>query len=191
MPDNSTAAGTTAPEAGTGTAPGPQGTGTAQPQDSGTAQGSPAPHDNAQAKGDDKVAKELAAAQARIAELEAANLSESERKDRRLAELEAAQTAWELERQTLTLRHAAFQAAVKAGAVYPDLVVNAISPASVEWGKDGDPTNLDKVVADARQAYPNLFRVTPGQVDGGAGTGAPAGAPDMNDLIRRGAGRTS
>jgi hypothetical protein len=48
---------------------------------------------------------------------------------------------------------------------------------------------VGKVVADARQAYPALFRVTPGTADGGAGQQGAGVAPSMNDLIRRKAGR--
>ena len=197
MPDNATATGTADQETGTGTAPS-QGTGTAQEPATGTAQGqasngTPANGGTTQApdpsKALTKAERELAKAQARIQELEQANMSEAEKRDRRLAELEAERATWDMERQSLTLRHAVWQEAVKAGAVYPDLVVQAISPAQVEWGKDGSPSNVGKVVADARQAYPALFRVTPGTADGGAGQGA-APAATMNDLIRRGAGRS-
>lgn len=196
-PDSATA-GTTGQAPGTGTAPA-TGTGTAQAPAPGTAQGpasngqpsATAGTDPAQAKPDAALTaaqRELAKAQARIQELEQANLSEQERKDRRLADLEAERATWEVERQTMILRNAVFQEAVKAGAMYPDLVVQAISPAQVEWAKDGTPSNIGKVVADARQAYPALFRATPGTADGGAGQGA-VPSPTMNDLIRRSAGR--
>lgn len=195
-PDNATATGTADQDTGTGTAPS-QGTGTAQEPATGTAQGqasngTPATGGTTQApdpsKALTKAERDLAKAQARIQELEQASMSEAEKRDRRLAELEAERATWDMERQSLTLRHAVWQEAMKAGAVYPDLVVQAISPAQVEWAKDGSPSNVGKVVADARQAYPALFRVTPGTADGGAGQGA-APAPTMNDLIRRSAGR--
>lgn len=197
MPDSTTVAtGTTDQATGTGTAPA-TGTGAAQGPATGTAQGQASngtPTDGNQSNTPDpakaltRAERELAKAQARIQELETANLSEAERRDRRLAELEAERATWEVERQSMTLRHAVWQEAVKAGAVYPDLVVNAVNPAQVEWSKDGSPSNIGKVVSDARQAYPALFRVTPGTADGGAGQGA-GPEPTMNDLIRRSAGR--
>jgi hypothetical protein len=189
--------GTTDQAPGTGTAPA-MGTGTAQEPATGTAQaqagnGTPTTNGTPQApdtaKALTKAERDLAKAQARIQELEQANMTEAEKRDRRLAELEAKEATWDVERQTLTLRHSVWQEAMKAGAVYPDLVVQAVSPASVEWAKDGTPANIGKVVAEVRQAYPALFRVTPGSADGGAGQGTAGAAPTMNDLIRRSAGR--
>jgi hypothetical protein len=196
MSADSATTGTTDQGTGTGTAPAPQGTGTAQAPATGNAQGKPdngntpgqAPNGPADSEPLTKAMADLAKANDRIKALEQAAMTDQERKDARLAELEAERSAWEMERQTLVLRHEAFQAAATAGAMYPDLVVQAISPAVVEWSKDGKPTNLAKVVADVRQAYPALFRVAPGQSDGGAGQGAPT-QPTMNDLIRRQAGR--
>jgi|MudIll2142460700_1097286.scaffolds.fasta_scaffold213515_1 hypothetical protein len=198
MSTDSATTGTTDQAPSTGTAPGPQGTGTAQGPATGTAQGQASngtPNDGKPAQDDTatkaltRAERELAKAQARIQELEQASMTEAEKRDRRLAELEAERATWEVERQSMILRNAVFQEAVKAGAVYPDLVVQAISPAQVEWAKDGSPSNVGKVVADARQAYPALFRVTPGTADGGAGQQGASPAPTMNDLIRRKAGR--
>src|SRR5574343_446489 len=77
----------TAPATGTGTAQGPA-TGTAQGQASnGTA--SDAGTRSTGQQQDEHLATELAAAQARIRELEQANVSDQERRDRRLSELEA------------------------------------------------------------------------------------------------------
>lgn len=192
--DSSPAAGTSGPDTGTGTAPAPQGTGTAQAPVPGTAQGSSS--DPTQAADLTTLQAELArerkareAAEKKARDAEQANMSEQEKRNARLAELEAEKATWDMERQTLILRQAAFQAASSAGALYPDLVAQYVNPASVEWDKDGKPTNMAKVVADARQAYPALFRATPGTADGGAGAGAARTGSNMNDLIRRGAGR--
>lgn len=183
-----TTAGTTGQEPGTGTAPA-TGTGTAQAPASGTAQGT-APTTPPPATGaTPDHSAELAAAQARIRELEQANLTDAEKRDKRLAELEAERNTWEVERQTMILRNAVWQEASKAGALYPDLVVQAIPLSSVKFGKDGQPENVPAVVATARTNYPALFRVAAGSGDGGAGQGAAGAAPTMNDLIRRGAGR--
>lgn len=186
MANDGTTAGTTDQGAGTGTAPA-TGTGTAQAPVTGTAQG----QSNGTTTGShpDPRDTELAQAQARIRELEQANLSDAERRDRRLSELEAERTTWETERQAMILRNTVWQEATKAGAMYPDLVVQAVNPASVKWAKDGQPENVAEVVAKARTDYPALFRVAQGSADGGAGQGAPAGGATMNDLIRRGAGR--
>jgi len=176
----------TAPTTGTGTAQGPA-TGTAQGQASGTA-GAAGNRSNGQ-DSSSTAAAELEAARARIRELEQANMTDQQRREARLAELEAERNTWEAERQTMRLRDAAYREAVKAGAMYPDLVVQGIDPASVQWAKDGSPSNIAAVVANARQAYPALFRGNaPGTADGGAGQGQ-AAPVDMNDLIRRRAGR--
>lgn len=193
MSTDSTAAGTSNPGEGTGTAPASQGSGTAQAPATGAAQGS---DPTTQASDLTALQAELArekrareAAEKKARDIEQATMTEQQRKDARLAELEAEQANWTMERQTLILRQAAFQAATAAGALYPDLVAQYVNPASVEWDKDGKPTNIGKVVADARQAYPALFRATPGSADGGAGAGAAPTGTNMNDLIRRGAGR--
>ena len=197
MPSDSTTTGTSDQATGTGTAPA-TGTGTAQGPADGAAQGQASNGSAGNGEGNqatrnrptrDDLAAELQTAQARIRELEQASMTEAERRDHRLAELEAERAAWEVERQSMVLRHAVWQEALKAGAVYPDLVVSAVNPAQVEWAKDGSPSNIGKVVSDARQAYPALFRAAPGTADGGAGQGAGAPAPTMNDLIRRGVGR--
>lgn len=195
MSPDSTTTGTNGQDTGTGTAPA-AGTGTAQGPATGTAQGTPPNPDANQGQQapdlatiQSELAQARATAEAVQRELSQVRTTDLAAAQRRIAELEGQQAAWEAERQSLILQQAVHAEATKGGAMYPDLVVSAMNPALVEWGKDGKPTNLAKVIEGMRASYPGMFRVTPGQGDGGAGTsGAPAGT-SMNDLIRRGAGR--
>lgn len=97
-----------------------------------------------------------------------ADLSETERMQKRLAELEEAEKGWATEKQTILLTQAVTSEATKAGAKYPDLIIRSLDRNSVEFDNDGNPTNLGKVIGALRTDYPDLFRSTTGSADGGA-----------------------
>lgn len=70
-----------------------------------------------------------------------------------------------------------------AGALYPDLVADKLSDEALS----GDRAAREKEVERLRKQYPGLFRT--GSADGGAKGETQAG--DMNQMLRRAAGRTS
>jgi hypothetical protein len=120
--------------------------------------------------------KELREAQARLKELETAQLSEAEKKDLRLKELEGEVSR--LQKETRTAQVVA--AAAAAGAVNPERVARLV---------DDDAEDVKKAVADLKKSDPYLFaRPGGGSADGGAG-GNGTTKLDMNSLIRRAAGR--
>jgi hypothetical protein len=115
-------------------------------------------------------------AEARLKALEDAQLSEGEKKDRRLKELE--DEVGTLRQQT---RRAEVQAAAaKAGAVDADVVARLV---------EDDEADVQRAVHALKRDKPYLFnRPGAGSADGGAG-GRAIDSPNMNDYIRRAAGR--
>jgi len=84
-----------------------------------------------------------------------------------------------------TLRLTAVQEAGKLGYRDPDLAFDLLQAhvADVEWGKDGQPTNVAKLLTEYAKARP--FLVTTTDFGGGSrGQSATSGTPDMNTLIR-------
>lgn len=117
-----------------------------------------------------------------------AEMTEAERLKKRLDELEKAEQTWKAEKSELLLGQAVSNEATKAGALYPDLLIRSLDRSAIEYDDDGNPTNLPKVVAELKKAYPALFRAPAGSADGGAGNESRA-TTSPNDLIRRAAGR--
>lgn len=142
-------------------------------------------------RGFEKKAKELEKAIAerdrKLQEIEDGKLSEMEKLNRRLSELETEKITWERERQEHRVGGAVREAAAKAGAVYPDAVYKLLDSSTLEFDADGNPKNLEKVIEGLRGSYPAIFNGT-GSADGGARR--PAKTIDMNQMIRQAAGRT-
>lgn len=135
-------------------------------------------------------ARELEALKQQIKAHDDAKLSDVEKRDARIAELESQNADLLLRHQQATVRNAVATAASRHGAVYPDAAYKLIDLADVEYDSDGAPTNVDRLLADAKKAYPLLFRNPSGSADGASG-GAPAvpGA-SMDAYIRKAAGIT-
>jgi hypothetical protein len=118
-----------------------------------------------------------------------AQLTETERLQRRVTELEAEREQVVAREKDRAIRYAALEAAAKLGFRDPDLAIRLIDPAAVETKDDGTPKNVEKLLADvlARSPYLGRTGVAP-DFGGGQRGSAPAGS-DMNSLIRRAAGR--
>jgi hypothetical protein len=102
--------------------------------------------------------KELDELRAYRKQQEEAQLTEQERQAKRMAELEARETALTLAQQDRTLRYEAQLAAVRLG-VRPEameLAWRAVDPALVTWDDDGQPTNVETVLAGILDAHPYL-----------------------------------
>lgn len=132
---------------------------------------------------------DLRKAAAELKTLKASQMSETEKTQARLAELEKAQTSWQQERRDLVLRHSFTQAAATSGALYPDSVYKLADLGQVEFDDSGQPKNLEAVVKALKAQYPALFRPAGGgSVDAASGNRSPV-SQGMNSFIRRSAGR--
>lgn len=84
-----------------------------------------------------------------------------------------------------TVAESAFtEAATKANAIAPKTLFRAYRD-DLEFDDDGSVTNVEAVIEKARKDEPGLFRTN--SADGGKGS--PVSNQDMNQLIRRAAGR--
>jgi hypothetical protein len=118
-----------------------------------------------------------------------AQLSETERLQRRLTELEAEREATAAREQERAVRFPALEAAARLGFRDPDLAVRLIDRDAVEVRDDGTPKNVEKLLAELLAKAPYLGR-SGGNADfGGGNRGAVPPGSDMNSLIRRAAGR--
>lgn len=98
-------------------------------------------------------------------------------------ELEAERSA----RRAMTLQQTAVSTARRLGFRDPELAARLIQAEDVEFGDDGTPQNVEKLLGGISKEYPNLIGAT---VDyGGGPRGNPAQPVDMNQRIRRAAGR--
>ena len=95
-------------------------------------------------------------AEARAKALEDAKLSETERMQNRLAELERQQADHERERQEWTLRQEVNAAANAMGLVDADAAYKLLDMAELEFAESGAPKNLDKALANLVKARPYL-----------------------------------
>jgi hypothetical protein len=108
-----------------------------------------------------------AAAEARVRELEAANLSEQEKKDLRLKELEERDTRFQGDLKDANTRTTAYKAAAELGMTLgaADVALRLVEPSEIEYGDDGKPTNLKALFEAKLKEYPALLN--------------PAGAPAL------------
>lgn len=135
--------------------------------------------------------RELDEAKKALKAREDEKLSETERLNARLSELEkrsaTADTALRQERA----RNAIYLAAQKHGAKKPDLVYRLLDHDALEMDDDGRPTNGEAVVKQLLKDNPELA-ASAGSADGGAGErGRTSAGADMNTQIRRAMGYAS
>lgn len=97
---------------------------------------------------------------------EEAKLSETERLQKRLAELEREHAAWQRERQEHTLKYETMLAASRLGIVDPEAAYRLLDLTKLEFDEDGNPKNLDKALQELLKAKPYLA----GHAAAGAGS---------------------
>lgn len=127
--------------------------------------------------------KEAADTAARLKALEDASLSDAEKRDKRLAELEARSAAWDTEKQELLTRQAVASVATRLKIVDPDAAY-ALMDRSLITIQDGKPTNIDELLTALVKAKPYLL--PPPASSGGAANPASSGvtnAPSEADAI--------
>lgn len=117
-----------------------------------------------------------------------AEKTEAQRAADRLAALEAELNTERSARRALLVQSTAATAARKLGFRNPDLAQRLISANDVEFGDDGTPTNIERLLGDAAKEFPDLVSGTT-DYGGGPRGQAPGAGADMNKYIRRAAGR--
>lgn len=125
--------------------------------------------------------KRLRELEQKAQEQENAKLSETERLQKRLAELEREQAAYQRERQERTLKYETMLAASRLGIVDPDAAYRLLDVASIEFAEDGTPKNLEAALKEL------VFQSSPG---GEAGRYQRLGFdPDVERAKREAGGR--
>jgi len=132
---------------------------------------------------------EAEAAKAELTKLQNASLTEAEKRDQRLAELEREKAIWDTERQDWQTRESVTHAALRLGYADPVDAYSLIDRASLEFDDNGKPRNVDKLLTDLIAAKPYLAGASrPGGSFDGGPRGAAAAGVNMNDILRRAAG---
>lgn len=138
--------------------------------------------------------KDLAAAQARLREIDDASKSETERLASKAQEAEAKLTAAEQRAADLALQMAVERAARKLGFIDEDDAYRLIDRKAVELDDDGEPKNVDALLKDLAKAKPHLIAAEDGKANSGNGTATqrvpstpkPNGRADTrDDLVKR------
>ena len=137
-------------------------------------------------KASDKAAKDLAR---ELETIKNSGKSDAEKLAARIEALEKDNLAKSATIRERDAKDAARTAAKTAGAPDGDLIYRVIK-SDIEFDDNGKPTNLSALIDDLKQLSPNLFKVEPKRIDGGAGNGTkPKTSDSMNSFIRQAAGR--
>lgn len=123
-----------------------------------------------------------------------AALSEQEKHDKRVAELEQAVAERERQIKDIQLRSAVTAAAARAGFGDPDDAFRLLDRDAVTFEDDGAPKNLPKLLDDMLTKKPYLasaaVRAQGSWGGGDRGAGPSSADVDMNQAIRQAAGRS-
>jgi hypothetical protein len=136
-----------------------------------------------------KYRRELSEARAALKSYEEAKLSEQEKLQRRLAELERDLSEKERLLQERTIENEVKSRARDIGIRDIEIAWRLFDIASVEFGEDGRPTNIEPLLKELVKKHPLL--AGEGTIaKAGAGSGSAGKAQfTMNDFIRRSSGR--
>ncbi|HOM83934.1 MAG TPA: phage scaffolding protein [Armatimonadota bacterium] len=100
--------------------------------------------------------KRLRELEAAVKKQEEAKLSETERLQQRLAELEREQAEWQRERQERTLKYEVMLAAGRLGIVDAEAAYKLLDLSTIEFDEDGNPTNIEKALRNLVSKRPYL-----------------------------------
>ena len=126
--------------------------------------------------------KALSDAHKRLKEREDADLSETEKLRRELADLKLAREKDAMERQALRDEQAIYEAAVAHQAVKPRLLMRLIDRSEIEHDDDGKPTNAEALVKALLKDEPYLKGESGPQ--GVPGSPKSAGQPGLQDRVK-------
>lgn len=105
----------------------------------------------------------------------------------RIGELERELASERSARQEQSLRLASIASAQRLGFRNPDLAYRLLDLEAVDYGPDGTPRNVEKLLQDVAKSEPYLLVAT--DFGGGQRGASPAPGADMNAVIRAAAGR--
>ncbi len=100
--------------------------------------------------------KRLRELEQKVQEHETAKLSETEKLQKRLAELERQQATYQRERQERTLKYEAMLVASKLGIVDPEAAYKLLDLTRIEFDEDGTPKNIEQALKELLKAKPYL-----------------------------------
>jgi len=100
--------------------------------------------------------------EAKLQEHEMAKLSETEKLQKKLAELERQQAHYERERQERTLKYETMLTASKLGIVDTEAAYKLLDLAAIEFDEDGTPKNIEKALRDLIAKRPYLASAAAG-----------------------------
>lgn len=124
--------------------------------------------------------KDLEAAQSKAEE---AKLSETERLTKRAADLERELADRDRAIQERTVLARTVEAAARLGFRNPELAYRLLDQAELDFGEDGQPKNVEKLLRALLDKEPYLAKAS-GDFGGGNRGTTPNTTPDMNDLLR-------
>lgn len=106
--------------------------------------------------------KRAEAAEKALADIRAAQMTESEKRDAELEVLRKAQSDWQRERNEMLLANTVERQASKLGFADPADALAMLDRTSIETGDDGRPANVDTLLSDLAKSKPYLLarRVT-------------------------------
>lgn len=129
--------------------------------------------------------RQLARLQEELRKHQEAQLSETERAQRRLAELERSLAERERALQEHTIRAAAIEAAARLGFRDPGDAYRLIDRAELDFDEDGSPRNVADLLAGLAKSKPYLLAATgPGSPDAGRGAGRAGPVTYTRDQLR-------
>jgi hypothetical protein len=88
--------------------------------------------------------------------LQESQLSEQEKLQKRLAELEREKESWQRERQERTLKYETMLTASRLGIVDPEAAYRLLDLSKLEFAEDGTPKNLEQALKELIKAKPYL-----------------------------------
>lgn len=100
--------------------------------------------------------KKLRALEQEVKRRDDEKLSETERLQARLAELEQERTTYQTERQERILRYETMLAASKLGIIDPEAAYKLLDVSQIEFDDDGAPKNLERCLHALLEAKPYL-----------------------------------
>lgn len=132
--------------------------------------------------------KRASSAEDELKKLREASLTEAEKREQRLTDLERAEADWKRERQELRLSRDVERAAAKAGFIDPGDAWRLIDISSVEFDAEETAQNVDTLVSDLAKAKPHLISAgqppPPPRPAGSFDTGLSGGPPGSRTYSR-------
>lgn len=121
--------------------------------------------------------------EARTAE-DDAKLSELEKANKRVAELERQASESQVREQERSVRLAAVETATRLNFRNPDLAYRLLERSDVEFADDGHPKNVQHLLKAVLDRDPYLAKTAQADFGGGQRGTTPPDRPSMNELLR-------